>query len=252
MNVPLFFTRQFLYGSIIFTSLFLVLLPSSVVTYLNFYKTMIPTERVSAPARFLSLPDQRGKESHLNLDHVMPFLRQHSDLDFAVNLNLKAICRLEKLFQVLSYLFTIDPQHLYSGEFLVNCDSRYIYVAKNRWIPYNLRYWTPPVLVDILKLVLVEEPLLTMRGNELMLLLEKQTKAPVFVFDDTSAVLIDSKQSTLDFVIQWDGLRYYLVNFYWTSLIIGAGSIWVCSSFFCLLATLVSLLYFTGSKVKQE
>lgn len=213
---------------------------------------MIPSERVSAPARFFSLPNQKGKESTFHLEHVMPFLRQHGDLEFTVNLNMNAICRLEKLFQVLSYLFTIDPQHLYSGEFLVNCDSRYIYVAKNRWIPYNLRYWTPPVLVDILKLVQVEEPLFTMSGKELILVLVNQTSLPVFVFEDTSAVLIDSKKSTLDFVIQWDGLRYYLVNFYWTSLIIGVGSIWICSSFFCLLAMLISLVYFSGTKVKNE
>lgn len=231
---------------------------------------MIPTERVTVPTKFQSLPDLKGKESHISVDHVMPFLRQHRELDFTISLNLNAICRLEKLFQVLSYLFTIDskweavhdtiteplpetlPNYSYKGEFLVNCDSRYIYVSKNRWIPYNLRYWTPPVLVDILKLVKVEEPIFTMKGKDLISIFEKQSKLPVFRFDDVSAVLIDSKLSTLDFVIQWDGLRYYLVNFYWTSLLIGAGSIWVVSSFFCLLATLISLVFFTGTKVKKE
>lgn len=206
---------------------------------------MIPTERVSVPTKFLTKPATSEKLTAIHVGSIISSLRQNSEQDFSVRLNLNAICRLEKLFQVLSYRFQLSANDVYNDEFLVNCDSRYIYVAKNRLVPYNLRYWTPPFLVDILKLVQVDETLLTMKGEDLVNVLTSG-QTPTFTFLDTSAVLIDSKKSSIDFVIQWQGLRYYLVNFYWLSLFLGAGGIWVMSSFFCVITTLLSVAYFTN------
>lgn len=216
---------------------------------------MIPAERVSIPTKFLSVPNHPAKQSLLDVVEVMSFLRRNQELDFSVNLNLNAICRVEKLFQVLSYQFQLNSGFEFNDEFIVNCDSRYIYVARNNWIPYNLRYWMPPILVNILKPVQVDEPIVTMRASDLILALETEDTRPVITLDDASALVVNSKKSSIDFVIQWNGIRYYLVNYYLTSLVLGTTSIWVMSSFFCLMSALVSLVYFsleTDTIIKKE
>lgn len=252
VTVPLFFTRQFLYGSILFVSVFLVLLPASVFTYLSFYKSMIPSERISVPIKFTQLPDSPKRTTVVSGASVLPFVRDHLDLRYSIRFNLHAVCLVEKLFQMLQYEFQLPPYST-GDDILVNCDSRYIYVAKNSWIPYNLRYWSPPILVDILKFVNVEETLISIEGAELLMLLDGNL--PIFTFIDPRAILINTKKSSVDFVIEWDGIRYYLVHFYWTSLFIGAGAIWLTSSWFCVVCALASLVYFSQEKeeiVKAE
>lgn len=255
IKLPLFFTRQALYGVIIFTAIFFVLLPASTLTYFSFYKNIIPTERVGVPTKFMGVAGTLETQSQISFDLVLPFLRQNQDLEFSVRLNLHAICKVEKLFQVLRYQLNFDSGNSFSDEILVNCDSRYIYVAKNNWIPYNLRYWTPPILVDILKLVTIDEKIVTLPGRDLILLIQNRSDDSALVFEDTRVVLLDSKKLSLDFVIEWDGIRYYLVKYYWTSLILGAGCIWVMSSWFCILTAIATLVYFAPEqtvKVKKE
>lgn len=247
VTVPLFFTRQFLYGAILFVSVVCVLLPASVFTYLSFYKSMIPSERISVPTKFTQQNASPQRTSTVNTAPVLPFVSEHRDLRFTVSLNLHAVCLVEKLFQMLEYEFQLPP-YSSKDDILVNCDSRYIYVEKNSWIPYNLRYWSPPILVDIMKFVNVKEKLLTLDGAELLMLLDG---APQFTFTNPSAILIDTKKSSIDFVIEWDGIRYYLVHFYWTSLVIGAGIIWLTSSWFCVVSALASLVYFSQDRVEE-
>lgn len=243
--------QQFLYIFILIFSVFCVLLPASVASYLSFYKSLVPAERVSAPLRF------RPAEGHpherwtgVETQEVLPFIRENRDLGFSVRLRLNAVCKAEKLVQALDYVLEMPPTQIHNGYLLVNCDERYIYVEKNHWVPYKLRYWVPPILVDILKHVAVDEQLFRATGEELVhTLVDNAT----LTFADASAVLIDSKTSTVDFVIEWDGIRYYLVNYYWTSMVLGAGAMWFTSSLFCLLTALATLAYFLHSpEVKQE
>lgn len=257
IRLPLFITRQFLYTFIFFTAIVLVLLPLSVLTYLNFYKMLIPTERILVPTKFLA----RGNslQEYLKVDPLtaLPFLRLNRDLSFLVRLNLHAICRTEKSYQELDYTFQMADMPRILDTLIVNCDLRYIYVEKNKWVPYNLRYWVPPIMVDIYKLVRVDWPLVYLKGSDLVLMLQQSD--PSFGFKSTAPVIVDSRKTTVDFVVEWEGIRYYMVNFYVTSFLVGVGGFWIVSSWMCVVSSLVFLGYFFSDdppikkeEIKQE
>lgn len=233
------------------TSIVLVLLPLSVVTYLNFYKTLIPTERIQIPTKLTTNGDLANSKAFvLDASEVLPFIRRNQDLQYLMRLNLNAICKLEKLYQEMEYIFRISDSSDFHDEFLVNCDSRYIYAEKNMFVPYNLRYWVPPILVDIFKLVKTDWPLIYSSGKDLYGLLQNQQ--PIFTFKDSSALFIDYRRSTIDLVVEWEGIRYYLVNFYITSLIIGAGGFWLLSSWICVVSSLFFQAYFQEEEAGKQ
>lgn len=239
LRLSLFLTRLSLYGFSLFTGIVAILLPISIVTYLNFYKMLVPVERFAIPTNF------KLSSSKLALDKVafsaidppaaIDFLKRHADLLFSVRLNLKAVCHIEKSYHLIPYIFSLGSTSNYESSFLINCDSRYIYVDKNHWVPYHLRYWVPPILVNIFKNVDVDLPILYMKGNDLVKLL--QSGASKFDLLDIFPILIDVSKTTLDFVIEWDGIRFYLVNYYFTSLFIGVLIFWSVSSFACCMST---------------
>lgn len=243
-----------MYVSILFSAIVLVLLPFSVVTYLNFYKMLIPTERIQVPTKFeageahwehIRSTSRLARERSTLVDSlaVLPFVRINQDLTYLIRLNLNAVCNYEKSFQVLEYTFN-SSHGVISDEMLVNCDLRYIYVEKNNFIPYNLRYWVPPILVDIFKTVRTDWVIVQLHGLELLDLLTHLN--PIFKFANSDPIFINSRQTTMDFVVEWEGIRYYMVNFYVTSFILGVGGFWVLSAWICLISSVISLRYFTS------
>lgn len=246
VSAPLFLTRQVLYSSILGSSVFFVLLPISIITYLSFYRVLIPTERMRVPSKF-GAPDSAGlldlKLSIIDARPILPFLERHQDLEFLVRLSLHGVCLVEKSFQQLPYEFNLTLQLSFNDKILVNCDSRYIYVEKNSWVPYNLRYWVPPIFVNIFKYVDVDFPLIYIQGKELYDIVKNERQT--FRFDHALTVLIDSRKTFADFVIEWEGIRFYLVNYYFTSLIIGTVAFWLLSTWFFALSALFFLMYFS-------
>lgn len=250
LRFPLFLTRQFLYGLILFTAIFLVLIPISVVSYLNFYKMLIPAERILVATDFVNVGSEMSKYAKATRVEPRGFLQWvQPDLDYLIRLNMEAICRYEKQFQVLKYTFSIDSVSV-SDELIVNCDLRYIYVEKNNWVPYNLRYWVPPVMVDVFKTVKVDWPVIYLSGKEIINL--AQQLVPVFEFEDPLPLVLDSRHTTIDFVVEWDGIRYYMSNYYLTSLVLGAGGFWLLTSWICLVSSLVVLGYIVGATDEEE
>lgn len=203
---------------------------------------LIPSERIQALTNFadptIELNDSVSKTTKVESRNILPYIQP--DLDYLVRLNLEAICRYEKQFHVLKYNFQIGSKKIVD-EMIINCDLRYIYVEKNSWVPYNLRYWVPPILVDIFKTVEVDWPLVYMSGSEIIDLMQKLT--PVFEFIESIPIIIDSRHTTIDFVVEWDGIRFYMTNYYLTSLFVGAGGFWLLTSWVCLLTSLVFLSY---------
>lgn len=203
---------------------------------------LIPSERIQAPTNFadptIELNVFVSKATKVESLNILPYIQP--DLDYLVRLNLEAICRYEKQFHVLKYNFQIGSKKIVD-EMIINCDLRYIYVEKNSWVPYNLRYWVPPILVDIFKTVEVDWPLVYMSGSEIIDLMQKLT--PVFEFIENIPIIIDSRHTTIDFVVEWDGIRFYMTNYYLTSLFVGAGGFWLLTSWVCLLTSLVFLSY---------
>lgn len=237
-RASLFMTRQSLYGASLFSAIVMVLLPISIVTYLNFYKMLVPVERFAVPASFFKDTSGQGLLpvfSEIDPSLALPFLRRNADLRFSVRINLRAVCFVEQSYHLLQYVFKLTPRLIRENSFIINCDLRYIYVDRNSWIPYHLRYWVPPVFVDIFKTVEVDWPLFYSTGAQLVELLRDQQSYLKFL--DTRPIIIDNSRTSLDFVIEWDGIRYYLVKYYFLSLFIGVLIFWASSSFICMLST---------------
>lgn len=215
-----------------------VLLPISIVSYLNFYKMLIPVERFALATNFImkeSATSLTSASADIDPTPAISFLKRHAGLPFSVRINLNAVCFIEKSYHLLSYVFRPNPAQESKSSFIINCDSRYIYVDRNHWIPYHLRYWVPPIFVDIFKTVHVDHPLVYMTGGELVDALQSQMS--YLKFNDVCPILIDVTKTTLDFVIEWDGIRFYLVNYYYTSLFFGVLIFWAVSSFTCIVST---------------
>lgn len=242
VDAPLFFTRQFLYSSILSLSI-LVLLPISVVSYLSFYKSLVPTERLSIPLSHHS--SEPGKiVATFDSASAAAYVSSNSDFDYLVRLNLNAICRQEKSFHELSYAFLLASDINTSSKYIINCDLRYIYAERNWWIPYHLRYWVPPILVDILKLVKAEIELVDIAGAEL----RQNLRSPLasessLTLLKLSFLIVDWRTSTVDLVLKWRGVRYYLVEYYYTSFIIGVLAFWGACSTSCVVSALIVLSY---------
>lgn len=246
VKIPLFFTRQVVYLIIVFTVVAFVLLPISIVTYLNFYKMLIPRNRMGIPMNFQSsIP---GPKATVDMRPLLAFVEQNRDLVFSIRMNLHAICTREQSFHLLSYIFLLRWQR-FESSFIVNCDLRYIYVKKNNWIPYHLRYWVPPILVDIFKMVKEDHPLAYMTGEKLLELASSNT---VFAFKDQLPLIIDPVNTSLDVVIEWVGIRYYLANYSITSFVIGVGSFWFLSTIVCMMSTLFFWNYFTSEPIYES
>lgn len=242
-RAPLFVTRQVLYSTILVLAICLVLLPISVVSYLSFYKTLVPTERFSIPLSSRSVDSTGNLVTAFVSNPAAQYVTANPDFDYLVRLNLNAICRQEKSFHQLSYGFLIAGVAVES-EHIINCDLRYIYAEKNWWIPYHLRYWVPPILVDILKLVKADIELLEVSGVALRLHLEPlHTLNCSLTLVDLSFLMVDWKQSSIDLVLRWTGVRYYLVEYYYTSLVIGVLLFWGVCSTVCLASALIFLAY---------
>ncbi|KAF7581374.1 putative integral membrane protein [Clavispora lusitaniae] len=244
IQLPLAISRQVVYLAILASAIFLFLLPVSVVTYLNFHKMLVPTERMQTPTKLLQNTDG-WKTASIDPSPAIPYLKANQDLLFSVRLNLNAVCRLEKSFQLIEYQFNFGNQ-TFADDVIVNCDSRYIYVEKNWWIPYHLRYWVPPLFVDIFKFVKKEIPLVDMSGSQLLSILSASNST--VQLDKYNVLLIDSKNTSIDFVVKWSGLRYYLVEFYFTSFFIGVFGFWLACSLTCVITALVFSSYLSAPK----
>lgn len=242
----LFVTRQLLTGIILFVAVFCFLLPASVITYFSFRKLLIPLERIQVPVNFLSPTDTHFKTRDIDVAAVFPYLQRNKNLTFGVNLNLHGVCKIETSHQIFSYDLELPSSshslaRHYQDLVLVNCDSRYIYAAKNRLVPYNLRYWAPPIAVDVTKLVDMDHQVLALKGYELLELLSQEMLHITLI--DMNFLFLHPQKSSVDFVVLWDGFRFYLVRYYFTSLIIGTAIFWIPSSCCCVFFAFLVLMY---------
>lgn len=244
VQVPLFFTRQALYSSIYVTSIFLVLLPVSVVSYLNFYRMLIPTERIRLPTQLVDY------EATIDGTSVLPFLQKNKDLRFVVQGSLHVVCNTENAYLTVWYDYELLKQLLYKDQVIVNCETQDMYTHNNNWVPYNLRYWVPPILTNTHRVVDVTFPIVHVTGEQLHAFVKARKQ--VLRLSHASGMLVDSRKTFVDFVIEWDGIRYYLVRYYFLSLAIGVFIFWVLSSWVFTLSSLACLAYFSLDSPQVE
>lgn len=224
--VPLLVTRQAAYLGVVAGAVVAVLLPVSVMAYFNFYKMLVPSERFALTTHFTGSP----ATAIVDPSAAISFLQQNKDLLFLVRLNLRAICRVEQQYHQLQYVFALGRK--WEDYFIVNCDLRYIYTQNNHWVPYNLRFWVPPIAVDIFRFVRTDWRLAHFTGRGLLAALEHTPSISLHVDD----FLLVDPATTLDLVIEWDGLRYYLVNYFGVSAAAGIVFFWALLSCICLVS----------------
>lgn len=205
-----------------------VLLPVSIGAYLTFYKLLIPQEMVQIPLQFTDMPHpEHGviKQTHMDLVKFIPKLCKQEHVNYLIRMNLEIHCnrnRNDDIFPIIDTMTIVDTPFNASKQFLLNCDTRYIYNGNNMWVPYNLRYWIPPIFINIDKNVNIKSDLMMMSSGDLNTGLHHLVKLEVL-----KDVIINHDNSFLEFIIQWDGFRYYITKYYYRSLIVGVTGFYV-------------------------
>lgn len=118
------------------------------------------------------------------------------------------------------------------GSFILNCDPLQIYQLKNKLVPYNLRYWVSPNVVDYAQSRSIELDVFEIKGSQLAHNKHLPRNGETFLFDDfkiemdsqgenSGGYIIEDYVSHAWFEIKWTGFRYYLVKYYYTFYILG-------------------------------
>lgn len=253
LSLPLTITRQWLYILTLLIAVFGVLLPISIIAYLNFYKILIPQQTTRIPLSF-DVEHGKGMESQLQVKNIRELFKDDLEMKYEISLNLNIVCNkknYDDIFNINSAL-TIENLFVANSSFLLNCDTRFIYNSNNWFIPYRLRFWVPPIFTNIDKLINIKSPLIIMSGRQLSNLFDgsKLTKTSTVFLD--KQLIVDNNNSFLDLKIQWDGMRYYMLNYYFTSLVIGVIIFWIPSSFACLLTSMIILINSNSDQSKRK
>lgn len=250
-TIPLAITRQWLYISTLLISIFGILLPVSIVAYLNFYKVLIPKPITRIPLRFDPFSYKEvGMKSSLHFNNIHEVLKEDPAIKYEIGLNLNVVCNrknYDDIYNINSAL-SIEDKLVSNNSFLLNCDTRFIYNENNWFIPYRLRFWVPPILTNIDKLINIKSPLTIVTGKQLLELISENERTSEALLRLDKRLVVDNNNSFLEMTIQWDGMRYYMLNYYFTSFIIGVLIFWIPSSFICLISSMIVLLKSTGGK----
>lgn len=250
-TIPLAITRQWLYISTLLLSIFGILLPISIVAYLNFYKVLIPKPITRIPLRFDPFSYKEvGMKSSLHLNNIHEVLKEDPGIKYEIGLNLNVVCNRKNYDDIynINSAFSIEDKLVSNNSFLLNCDTRFIYNENNWFIPYRLRFWVPPILTNIDKLINIRSPLTIVTGKQLLELISENERTGEALLRLDKRLIVDNNNSFLEMTIQWDGMRYYMLNYYFTSFIVGVLIFWIPSSFICLISSMIVLLKSTGGK----
>lgn len=250
-TIPLAITRQWLYILTLLISIFGVLLPISIIAYLNFYKVLIPKPITRIPLKFDPFSSKEvGMKSLFYLNNIHEVLKEDPAIKYEISLSLNIVCNRKNYDDIynINSAFVIGDKSVSNNSFLLNCDTRYIYNENNWFVPYRLRFWVPPLLTNIDKLINIKSPLTIITGELLLQLISEGDNTRNALVHLDKRLIVDNSNSFLELAIQWDGMRYYMLNYYFTSLFIGVLIFWIPSSFVCLASSMIVLLKSTGGK----
>lgn len=241
LAVPLALTRQSMYYTTILFSNFVILLPLSILSYLYFYSILIPILTLRVPITFAP----RLFSNRVGIANIEPFRRlfeQTPQISYLLTLNLDVICYSEKnRIESVIHNITVGDYSARST-FVLNCEEDYIFHSNNKLVPYKFRHYVPPALTDIRKIVNVNSPYSILTGEQIANLESKRAAIEV-----QNSNHFDDNHSFLEFTVQWDGIRYYMVTYYKSSLFVGTVLFWVSSAFVCLITAMI-----TWSKYNEQ
>lgn len=220
----------------------MIILPFSIVTYLNFYQILIPNPSISIPLVY----DKVTSLYNADISRIKRHL--NDDLIYNLQLSLNGFCRRGN-YDHYTIDYSFNNNRLNSGFFDVTCSPGFIYGKHNWFIPYNLKYWVPPILIDDDVSINFKESITTMSS-------EKIKQLPNLEINIASTVILfRPKQLFLNFTVEWQGIRYYLFNHYYLCFVVGVGLFWFISCSACLLTCFyiwTKLQYTPPKKTKDK
>lgn len=232
-SFPLKLTRGWFYVVNIILAL-IILLPISILMYLRFYELLIQKPDFRIPLKFLH--KNNGVHSFVELDNVRDQLHEDLNVRYNVDFNLKIVCnRWYSDVYDLEIMLYQEPFLEVKESLLFNCEAAGVYQQNNVLIPYNLRYWFPPILTNVERSVNIKTTLAALTGKEIIQL--SNTKNSALTISLARNLLVDNSASFIEIVSELQGPRYYLARYSVSSFIAGVSLIWVSSSLACLLTT---------------
>lgn len=228
-TVPVSLTRNGLLVLVMIT-LVAVLLPFSVFTYLSFFKVLVPQRSIVVSLEQVRNPVLNGnRQFQGSLEAAWPQfdLDQRNRYDVAVLLVASCQSRLSDIHMLLS----TNDKPLHRDLVPVSCNVMLIHNTNNWLVPYRLRYWVPPLLINDDNVVHVKEPFAYMDSQEIA-----STKTlRLDLFDEP----VHAYLASIVFEIRYQGIRFYLHRYYLTSMVFGVAFFWCISSFVCFWTSLL-------------
>lgn len=232
ISIPLTILKSWLFTITTISSSILILLPISLITYNNYYNSLIPlNNQFKLPLKFDTNDNKSNIINGFKDSDVID-----SEVNYELNFELYVVCKpKESLFNVdkINYQFITSnyreeqdkdedrdkDEEIFEGSFILNCDPYELYSRKNYIIPYNLRFLISPYLTKISQSIIIKSKIFLIKGYELINLNNLQIKLNDLNSND---YLIDDNYSYLIVNIKWNGFRYYLVKYYYSCFIIGS------------------------------
>lgn len=234
IGVPVDLTRRGLYLTTIVAAVVFVLFPFSCIGYYEFYRSLIPTPSPRVPLNFyksdLAMFDLGSKTSPLRHYQFDPLF------NYNWHVNLDLVCGdglLGKLVQ-LEWLVWRDRDEAFSDTFILDCETSYIHHANNWFVPYKLRYWVPPLVVDITRQVPVDLSKFVLLGQFFTTSSDYTIRV-----ESVPGLVINNDKLYLDFQMEFSGFRYYLHKYRLLCAAAGVALFWWINS---TLAVITSLL----------
>ncbi|EAZ63049.1 predicted protein [Scheffersomyces stipitis CBS 6054] len=232
VNLPLAITRNWLYMLTVATT-FTILLPLSGITYYRFYQTLIPPPSPQIPLIF----NTNDEWSHSEPTILGEELRNYEFdplLRYRLNINLMVVCPEYNTYYKTRYSVVDDSsdKKIHSSTFFIDCEKSYLYNTNNDYIPYNLRFWVSPVLVNLNRMIRFSLNKYVLSGSEIQ---EKLAQFKILVenhlivLDDVSYVQIET---------DYTGFRFYLVKYFYTCFCVGTVILWCISGAISMLTSL--------------
>ncbi|KAK6197307.1 uncharacterized protein RJT21DRAFT_123101 [Scheffersomyces amazonensis] len=252
ITVPITVLRNVLFGSTFFITYVFILLPLSTLTYVKFYNTLIPNTGPSIPIHYQSF-NSNNNHSLIGFNSDWIILQENLPrkfkfdplLQYQINVKFDVLCDSTKRGDVYKNSYSIISENdkvLVSHEFYIDCDARYIYNNNNWLIPYNLRFWSPPPLVNIKRSIGFNLAHLRLTGNQL----PKEFKNFTIVLENPFIVIQDT--SKLEFEIIYTGFRYYLVKHYYKCFVVGVVFFWYISC----VSSFITSVYLSSQQKQQQ
>ena len=242
LAVPLAITRSWLYIFSLGVALLMVLLPLANLSYMKFYNSLIPqvSPRVPIDPNITWRYTQASDLTVLDLsqfwsDHPYKFDKL---LHYEWNLHLDITCDVQNthggVFKIPYKIVNVlngAEQDLLESSFILDCDPGYIHNSNNRFVPFNLRFWLPPAIVNINRSIKFNLRKLILKGGALA----GDIRKIKVIFEGGDLFKTNDDDTYLQFQVKFTGFRYYLVEHFYFCYVMGVAMLWFISSFVCVL-----------------